>query len=318
MGRQGAQRARRPRRGDGLERIDGDDRLAAHALRRLGDVAAARGHQEKALALALSDVALRARVKSELAMTLLADGAFEDGLALLRESEAPLEQAHDDAGIAVARLRMAMAHRELGDGDAARLFARRALAYFEATDPALEGVAYAELAHVAIDSGELDEAEYMLDRASARAGAAFLTDAAITARRGMVAHVRGKLEEATTLFQHAVVGLRRGGYRRFEAGVLGYLAIAELELGEVERAWDWLRRAREMLRHEARAYEFFAGWLSVASLARGDVALAKAYASEIGTLRANDPLSVGAHLLTIPGHAGAREPHPERSHRADA
>jgi tetratricopeptide (TPR) repeat protein len=228
---------------------------------------------------------------------------MEDAQALLLASPRRGTSARDRFGAAVDRLRLAMAIRELGDLEGAEAAGHDALDVFlEGGNGALAGVAYAELAHTSMDRDDLESASRFLELGldAGVPSSAILTDAAITARMGMLAQAEARLEQADTLLSAAVMGLRRIGYRRFEAGVTGYLGVVDFEAGRLDRARDRLVRATELLRHDARARDMFAGWTCAVEVARGNVPGARRAASLIRPLRREDPASIAAHVLTVP------------------
>lgn len=287
--------------------VDPSLRIAAHLTagrghRRLGTTDRSHRHQTEAIALAtqLQDDALVARVTSDAAMTLLSEGDLERALGMLRESVAIRERVNDGSGAALDRLRIGMALRELGRTDEAEAALERAMETFRREDNALRaGLAFAEQVHVTLDRRRYDEAHRLLDcarRAGAQA-ASRLTDASLTARAGMLAHAEGDLQAAETALSAAMIGLRRIGYRRFEAGVVGYLGVVDFELGRLDAARERFLTVRDMVSGEPRAVGIFSGWLCAVEVARGDQAAARRAAERIGPLRPEDPLSVTSHVL---------------------
>lgn len=293
---------------EGASTLDPRVRIAAHLAagrghRRLGTTEASQRHQTEAIALAsqLQDDGLIARVTSDAAMTLLSEGELEGALAMLQESAAIRERVHDVSGAALDRLRMGMALRELGRIDQAEAMLDRAMETFRRDGNTFRaGLTYAELVHIALDRGQYEEAHRILERAR-KAGAqsaSRLTDAALTARAGMLAQSEGDLPTAETALSAAMIGLRRIGYRRFEAGVIGYLGIIDFELGRLEAARERMLAARDMMSTEPRVVDLLSGWLCAIEVVRGDRAAASRAAERIGPFRPEDPLSVAARVLS--------------------
>jgi predicted ATPase len=295
---------------DGVEPAAKPHRLAAalaaaRAHRRLGDLPAAKRAQELALGIAgsLGDARIEARLRSDLGMSLVAEGAMEEAQALLSPSARRVAPELDRAGAALDDLRLSMALRELGDVTEAERAAHRALDVFEAEGNAvLAGLAYAELAHVAIELADHRGAKAFVERGleAVPAAVALLTESALTGRMGMIAHAEGDLVQAETMMSAAMMGLRRIGYRRFEAGVTGYLGAVDLEAGRIERAHARTTRVVDMLRNDPRGRSPFAALLALIEVARGNLAGARRAAAFVGPLRPSDPFSVAAHVFLVP------------------
>jgi predicted ATPase/tetratricopeptide (TPR) repeat protein len=274
----------------------------ARGARRSNRTEDARRHQAAALALAAQhdDPRILAQIESDLAMTLISEGALSSAIDLLRSALRGHERAGDRGGEAIDRLRMGIALRELGRGDEAEAMLVRAEDLLSASgNAAFRGLALAELAHLALDRSDFAAARSLLEEASSPRirNASILTDAAITARTGMLAHAEGDLDRAETLLQAAVIGLRRVGYRRFEAGVTGYLGSIDLERERHESARSRLKECREMLRGDARAEDFFSAWLVALEVMRNDLTAARRVSARVRPLDRTDPLSVAAHVL---------------------
>ncbi len=282
-------------------------RIAVHLAagrchRRLGRAELSRHHQKEAVALATSlrDDRLIARVTSDAAMTQLSEGELEGSLAMLSEAVVIRERVRDLEGAALDRLRMGMALRELGRTDRAEEMLAAAMEIFRREGNAVYlGLAFGELVHLALDRGQYEDARRLLSHArrSGAQAASRLTDAALTARTGMLAHAEGDLALAETGLSAAIIGLRRVGYRRFEAGVIGYLGAVDFEAGRLEIAHERLVLARDMVPNDARATEIMSGWICALEVARGDTSAARRAAARIGPLRASDPLSMATHVL---------------------
>jgi hypothetical protein len=123
-----------------------------------------------------------------------------------------------------------------------------------------------------------------------------LVEAALIARAGMLAHAEGDLAAAETSMSAAIIGLRRVGYRRFEAGLIGYLGTVDFEQGKLEQARDRILVAADMTR-ETRIQDILYGWICAIDVARGDRSAARRAADRISPLNASDPLSAAAHVL---------------------
>ncbi len=281
---------------------------AARGHRRLGRGESARRHQSAALELVeqLGDETLRAQTKSDLAMTLMSEGAFEAAPPLLAEALEARRRSDDVAGSVLDRTRMGMALRELGRLDEADPHLAAALAYADAGGAHVAAaITIGEIAHVALDRGDCEAARRVLLRAPVLTGpredgsASALAEAAVAARVGMLAHTEGDLVRAEAYLQAALIGLRRVGYRRFEAGVSAYLGIVDLERGALDSAAKRITASYEAVRDEPRARDFMLGWLAVIDLRRGEFESARRRRAMISSLDESDPLSVAAHRLAI-------------------
>lgn len=299
-----------------IEQFDLDPHLAVRALlgaarghRRLGRGESARRHQSAALELVeeLGDVRLLAQTKSDLAMTLVSEGAFEAAPPLLAEALEARQKIDDVAGSVMDRVRMGIALRELGRLDEADPHLHVALAYAEAGGAHVAAaITIGEMAHVALDRGDNEAARRVLLRAPLAttpaerdATSSALAEAAVAARVGMLAHVEGDLVRAEAHLMAALIGLRRVGYRRFEAGVSAYLGIVDLERGALESAALRIAASYEAVREEPRARDFVAGWLAVIDMRRGEFESARRRREMMSSLDESDPLSLAAHRLAI-------------------
>lgn len=272
----------------------------ARGHRRLSHVEDARRHQTAALSLAaaLDDPRMLAQIESDLAMTLISEGALTSALELLGSALETRARAGDRGGEAIDRLRIGIAERELGrQAEAEASLAAAEEVFSAAKNAAFRGLALAELAHLALDRGDYAACRTLLDDAGRTRSASLLTDAAVTARRGMLAHAEGDLAAAETLLQAALIDLRRIGYRRFEAGVTGYLAALELERDRLDAARTRMKQAREMVRGDARVEAYFSSWVATIEVARDDAAAARRASLRALPLDPADPLSVATHVL---------------------
>jgi tetratricopeptide (TPR) repeat protein len=144
-----------------------------HVARRAGDLAAARRHCERALALAAPASTARRFRQATLARVLVAAGELETAAALLAavDADAPanvdanVDAAAADRGGAAAAVRFARAELHAARGDHAQAGKGwRAVLRADADDPLLAFRARSELAHCCLKLGERGEAMPLLEQ----------------------------------------------------------------------------------------------------------------------------------------------------------
>ena len=181
------------------------------------------------------------------------------------EAEGVLLSARDPETRAVAHRALGLAHRELGDVDAAARHLRHAVRHAE--DSRLErraGEARMSLVAVLADRGDLAAA---LAEADAAAPALHGGDAArLLAQRALVLGRAGRLDEALSSYREALRQIRQEGDPRFEAGILNNLGTLQVYRGEIRLAEATLRRCLEVANR--------AGLDHLATLARANLAFA--------------------------------------------
>jgi tetratricopeptide (TPR) repeat protein len=138
-----------------------------------------------------------------------------------------------------------------------------------------------------IELGSLDAAERVFGRALdlARADGDDLLVAHATNNMGAIANIRGRRDEALTLYQLAIPAYQRLGNVAGLAQSLHNMAISFRHLGQFERAGEYARRALGYATECASGPLLALAWLERAelSLQSGDAALA-----EVGARRAAD------------------------------
>ena len=241
-------------------------------------------------------------------------GEWGDALMILRE-QADAARTHPE----LATMR-ADAELRTGHPREARQWLASALPLIERSgDRAALRKAVNQLGVAEIELGALDAAELVLGRALelARADNDDLLMAHATNNMGAIANIRGRRDEALTLYQLAIPAYQRLGNVAGLAQSLHNMAISFRHLGQRERANDYEQRAIVYATECANGPLLALAWLERAelSLEAGDAALA-----EVGAQRAAaefakvpDPIReadalrvVGAARLTIPRVADAQ------------
>ena len=225
----------------------------------------------------------------------VAAGEWSDALLLLREQ--------GDATRAYPELATMRADAELRTGHPreARQWLTSALPTIERSgDRAALRKAVNQLGVAETELGALDAAERVFGRALelARADGDDLLIAHATNNMGAIANIRGRRDEALSLYQLAIPAYQRLGNVSGLAQSLHNMAISFRHLGQFERAGEYARRAIAYATEGANGPLVALAWLERAelSLQSGDAPLADA-------LRV-----VGAARLTLGRFADAAEP----------
>jgi len=234
-------------------------------------------------------------------------GQWSDALVLLRE-QGDSVRAHPE----LATMR-ADAELRTGHPREARQWLAFALPTIERSgDRAALRKAVNQLGVTGIELGALDDAEREFGRALelARVDGDDLLIAHATNNMGAIANIRGRRDEALTLYQLAIPAYQRLGNVAGLAQSLHNMAISFRHLGQLERAAEYARRAIGYATECGNTPLLALAWLERAelSLQSGDPALAEVgaqlAASQFG--RVPDPIReadalrvVGAARLTL-------------------
>ncbi len=197
------------------------------------------------------------------ALAAQSEGRLEEARAAFEETLAMYLALGDLRGALDARLWLAAASRELGHLDAAREHAERAALEHEGkTRAALE------IAAIALERGEIEEAERLADAALARARSRGEEPSAAgaTTLLGLVRLEQGRLHEADTLFDEAIAAHRVAGRRRLEAEAAVLSALAGEALGSAPRARARLEAATTFAAEVGSTPGEAMAWLGIARL----------------------------------------------------
>jgi len=246
----------------------------------------------------------------------VAAGEWSDALLLLRE-QGDASRAHPE----LATMR-ADAELRTGHPREAREWLTAILPTIERSgDRAALRKAINQLGVAETELGALDAAERVFGRALelARADGDDLLIAHATNNMGAIANIRGRRDEALSLYQLAIPAYQRLGNVSGLAQSLHNMAISFRHLGQLERAGEYARRAIGYATEGANGPLVALAWLERAelSLQSGDAALA-----EVGARRAADQFArvpdpireadalrvVGAARLTLGKLADAATP----------
>ena len=207
-------------------------------------------------------------------------GEWRDALLILRE-QGDAARVHPE----LATMR-ADAELRTGHPREARQWLASALPLIERSgDRAALRKAVNQLGVAEIELGALDAAEDVFGRALelARADNDDLLMAHATNNMGAIANIRGRRDEALTLYQLAIPAYQRLGNVAGLAQSLHNMAISFRHLGQLERAGEYEQRAIAYATECANGPLLALAWLerSELSLQAGDAALA-----EVGAQRA--------------------------------
>ena len=233
-------------------------------------------------------------------------GEWGDALLLLRAEDAALR---DHPELATLR---ADAELHTGHPREARLWLSSTLPRIEHSgDRAALRKAINQLGVAEIELGELDNAERMFGRALelARDDGDDLLTARATNNMGAIANIRGRRDEALTLYQLAIPAYQRLGNVAGLAQSLHNMAISFRHLGQLERAGEYARRAITYATECANAPLIALAWLERAELAlqAGDAPMAEVGAQRAATQFARIPHPIReADALRVIGAARLR------------
>jgi tetratricopeptide (TPR) repeat protein len=240
-------------------------------------------------------------------------GEWADALHILRD--------HGEAARAHPELATMRADAELRTGHPreARQWLTSAIPTIErSADRAALRKAVNQLGVAEVELGALDAAERVFSRALelARSDGDDLLVAHATNNMGAIANIRGRREEALTLYQLAIPAYQRLGNVAGVAQSLHNMALSFRHLGQLARASEYEQRAIEYATESANGPLIALAWRGRAelSLLAGDAALAEVVAQRAAAQFAQlpDPIReadalrvVGAARLTLerPGDA---------------
>lgn len=276
---------------------------AARCMRRLGRLGDAKRIYADALALAraINATAHQARLHAELGMVAFHETRIADARAQWETSMAIARELGDDRQFAIGQTRCGMILRESNRLFEARTILVDALAtHRRANDDDGIVITLAELAQIHLELGELADCHRLLDEAARRPieRRSLLSEAAILARTAFVCWERGDHEPGATLAQRALVHLSQIGYRRIQAGLVSYLAIAQLLVGADPS--EQLVLARSYFGADARGNHLCGAWLGHLSLCTRDPARASELFSALPVLSDGDPFTVASAILRLP------------------
>lgn len=244
----------------------------------------------RTLAKRIGSVELEARAFGGLAASESRRNASEEALRLFTESAALHRALGDDRREGIALRRESVSLRELGRLDEAYVVASRSAELLQASgDATYEALALTELGYIALEAGDLAVARAKGEQGERLATLTghWLNKSLIDGYLGLVALAEGNLDEATARLSHGVAGrAHQVGPARYEGQAVGYLGVALLERGEVERAIEQIEIAVALLAGETerRCRIPFQAFLAAALAARGDVERAVELARDAASL----------------------------------
>jgi tetratricopeptide (TPR) repeat protein len=213
------------------------------------DAAAESLSQARELAQVLGDRHLATRALIRLIDCERSAGRFEPARTLAEEGVKELESVDDVSLATQVHDRHSLILRDLGETDASHASASLGLASATAAEDALNiGKLSATLGSLEIESGKLDEAGLLLDRAVSIAslqGDRELETNALTAL-AKIAFFEGKLETTFSLLRRVLQIAFELGNTRLEAVTATNLALVMPSAGEFAESEALARRAKEI------------------------------------------------------------------------
>ena len=275
---------------------------AARGMRRLGRLGDAKRLCARALEAAGAGK-LQARLETELGMIAFFEGRLEDALSCWQRSMAIQRQLGDDVRLGLDQLRCGMILRESNRLCEARTVLADALVtQRRAGDEDNRVLTLAELAQIHLELGELDACLRLLDEATRDRGSSrnLLCEVAVLARRAFAHLDRGERAAGEVLAQRALVHVSAIGYRRIEAGLVGYLTASRVVGGTATRPREALEWACRQHRGHPRGTHLFGAWLAHVTAREGALAEARAQFASLPRLSDGDPFSVTSAILRLP------------------
>jgi tetratricopeptide (TPR) repeat protein len=274
-------------------------------LRRLGRLADAKRLYAEALTLARANASAvhQAQLYAELGMVAFFENRIDDALGQWQLSMTISRQLGDDRRLGLDQMRCGMILRESNRLFEARSVLLDALAtHRRAGDDDGLVITLAELAQIHLELDEIDECCTLIDEAARRpmARRSRLSEAAVLARRAFAHWERGEHEPGETLAQRALVHVAAIGYRRIQAGLVAYLAIARFLAGMTPRPREPLEWARQQLSSDPRGTHLFGAWLGHVVASDGNSLLAGELFASLPALAEGDPLAVTGAILRLP------------------
>jgi predicted ATPase len=233
----------------------------------LGNVAGGSADVERAVALveAVDDHALLATMLLDLSWFRLRTRALDEVDTLLARARQLATTAGDRRVEGMIVGAQGAAPKERGDFTAANGSYREALAiHREVENVRFVGVANTRLAILNLEHGFLgaarDCAEAALD--THRGMKSPFLEALVLTVLGAALHAEERLDDARAVYTQAVPLHRAMGEKRVLGSCIGYLGLAEYELGDVEQALERLRESRDILAEagEPRHAAMFVGF----------------------------------------------------------
>ena len=226
-----------------------------------GDIAAARGYFEQAIAL-FDDGALRARTQVFLANSLYFLGEVDEARKLYQRAIVILRAKHDRRTLALAVANLGSLEHDLGNLDAARR------GYVEAQEierelgmRSDEGIAQMNLGHLALEAFSIDEARAFYERAIEiqREVGSRRWQAIALGYLGLCHEIAGRRDEARDVYVEAIARHDEDGDAIFGGLTRCWLARLQAARGSLDEARATLRVGREgIVRGGATLFEHVA------------------------------------------------------------
>jgi tetratricopeptide (TPR) repeat protein len=215
-------------------------------LARRGRIAAGRRDLEAAVELAGAEAAERSRALLDLSWTYLRERDLDRVEALGREALELARAAGDRQLEGMVLGALGAPPKERGDdARAADLYGRALSIHRETGNRWYEGLAHTRLAILHLEHGDVDRAREHAEEALTvhREFGIRVAEALMLQCLGGTSHVQGQLEEARDCYAESAAMAGAIGDPRLRGTGLGYRAVAEIELGDLESAREHLEAA---------------------------------------------------------------------------